>query len=146
MYTGNKSKYRVKNPSKYKGDLDNVIARSDLERRFMAWADRSPSVLEWGSEELIILYKSDVDNKVHRYFTDFYCKIRDKDGNTQKYVIEIKPEAFMNPPKKPKKNNQRYLQEVLQYMTNQSKFRTAEKYCEERGMKFLILNEKHLGA
>lgn len=144
MYTGNASIYRVKNPSKYEGDINNVISRSSWERRFMIWADNSPSVISWGNEELVIPYINEVDNRVHRYYTDFFCKIKDKDGKISKYVIEVKPDKFTRPPDQPKKKSKRYVSEVIQYITNESKWKAARKYCEERGMKFLILTEKHL--
>lgn len=145
MYTGQTSIYRVKNPSKYKGNINNVVSRSSWERRFMVWADNSPSVISWGSEEVVVWYKSDVDGRPHRYFLDFFCEIKDKDGNIQKYLIEIKPEKFTKPPIQPQKKTKRYLEEVVQYITNESKWKAARKYCEERGMKFLIITEKALG-
>ena len=145
MYSGKTSIYRVKNPLKYKGCLTNVVSRSTWERRFMVWADNSPSVLEWGSEETVIPYVNEIDNQYHRYFVDFFIKVKDKEGNVVKYLIEIKPEKFTMPPQKPKRQTKAYLSEVVQYVTNESKWKAARKYCEERGMKFLILNEKHLG-
>ncbi len=144
MYSGKTSIYRVKNPSKYKGNLNNIISRSDYERRFMVWADNSPSVIEWGSEEIFIPYINQVDNSAHRYFVDFYIKIKDKDGNITKYLIEIKPEKFTKEPVKPKRKSKSYVAEVIQYLTNESKWEAARRYCDERDMKFLILTEKHL--
>ncbi len=145
MYSGHASHYHVKNPSKYKGDLNNIVSRSSWERRFMVWADNSPSVIEWGSEEIVLPYINKVDGKFHRYFIDFFCKIRDKEGNVKKYLIEIKPEKFTKPPTQPKNKNKRYMQEVIQYITNESKWEAAKAFCDERGMKFLVLTERHLG-
>ena len=145
MYTGKTSTYHVKNPLKYKGSLTNVVSRSTWERRFMVWCDNSPSVLEWGSEETVIPYVNEIDNQYHRYFVDFFIKVKDADGNIVKYLIEIKPKKFTMPPQKPKKQTKAYLNEVIQYVTNESKWKAARSYCEERGMKFLILNENHLG-
>ena len=31
------------------------------------------------------------DQRIHRYFPDFYIKVRDNDGKAKKYIIEIKP-------------------------------------------------------
>ncbi len=145
MYSGNTSIYHVKNPLKYKGNLTNVVSRSSWERRFMVWCDNSPSVLEWGSEETVIPYVNEIDNQYHRYFVDFFIKVKDIEGNIVKYLIEIKPKKFTMPPKQPKKQTKAYLQEVVQYVTNESKWKAAKKYCDERGMKFLILHEDHLG-
>ena len=74
-----KGKYRVNYPKKYKGDINEIIYRSSWELKFMKWCDLNPSVLEWGSETMIIPYKSPVDKKIHRYFVDFFIKIKDKD-------------------------------------------------------------------
>ena len=44
----------------------------------MKWCDITPTVQEWGSEEIIIPYVSPVDGRKHRYFPDFYVKIGSK--------------------------------------------------------------------
>ncbi len=112
----------------------------------MKWCDTSPSVLEWGSETIVIPYKSPVDNKVHRYYVDFYIKVRDKNGNITKYLIEIKPEKFTKPPDRPKKQTKKFIDEVFLYGTNQAKWKAAEEFCIERNMKFMVLTEKDLGV
>ena len=79
-------KYRASFPRKYKGDHNNIIYRSSWEYKFMKWCDVTPTVQEWGSEEIIIPYISPVDGKRHRYFPDFYVKIQGR-----KYLVEVKP-------------------------------------------------------
>ena len=69
-------RYIPKNPKKYKGDPSKVIYRSLWERRFMTYCDSSVSIVEWGSEEIIIPYLSPWDKKIHRYFPDFYIKTK----------------------------------------------------------------------
>ena len=54
-------KYTPSFPRKYKGDPSNVIYRSSWEYKFRKWCDVTPSVQEWGSEEIIIPYISPVD-------------------------------------------------------------------------------------
>ena len=98
-----KGRYRIENIKKYKGDISDVIYRSSWELKFMRWCDSNPSVLEWGSETVIIPYRSPMDNNIHRYFVDFYIKIQDKDKKILKYLIEIKPEKFTKPPPIPQK-------------------------------------------
>ena len=90
-----KGRYRIENIKKYKGDISDVIYRSSWELKFMRWCDSNPSVLDWGSETVIIPYRSPVDNNDHRYFVDFYIKIQDKDKKILKYLIEIKPEKML---------------------------------------------------
>ena len=146
LYKGTyKGKYRVVNPSKYRGDTHQVIYRSGWELKYMKWCDTNPAVLEWGSETTIIPYKSPVDNRIHRYFCDFYVKIQAKDGRITKYLIEIKPEKYTKPPEIPKRKTKRFIEEVFQYGTNQAKWKAANEYCEDRGMKFLVLTEHDLG-
>ena len=57
----------------------------------MKYCDSTPSILEWGSEEIAIPYRSPIDNKSHRYYPDFYIKVREKSGKISKYIVEIKP-------------------------------------------------------
>jgi len=146
MYTKTyKGKYRVKLPEKYRGDINNIIYRSLWELRFMKWCDENPSILEWGSETVIIPYISPVDRKVHRYFVDFFIKVRNKSNEIQKYLIEIKPERFTKPPEIPKKKTKKFIDEVFQYGINDAKWKAAFEYCQDRGIKFMILTEKDLG-
>jgi hypothetical protein len=140
-----KGLYRISNPAKYRGDIHNVIYRSSWELRFMKYCDHNSAIVEWGSETMIIPYKSPVDNKIHRYFVDFYVKIKDSNDKTTKYLIEIKPEKFTKPPDIPKRKTKRFIQEVFNYGTNQAKWKAANEYCQDRGMKFLVLTEKDLG-
>ena len=137
--------YRVENAQKYRGDITQIVWRSTWELKFMKWCDNNPSVLEWGSETVIIPYISPVDNRVHRYFVDFYIKIRDKNNLTTKYLIEIKPEKFTKPPIKPKRITKRFIDEVFQYGVNDAKWKAAFEYCSDRNIKFMILTEKDLG-
>ena len=71
-----KGRYIPTNPKKYKGDPQNIIYRSLWERKFMVYCDTNDSVIEWGSEEVIIPYLSPWDGRMHRYFPDFYIKIK----------------------------------------------------------------------
>lgn len=140
-----KGKYRVIDPTKYKGNIQDVVYRSSWELRFMKWCDTNPNVLEWGSETTIIPYKSPVDNKLHRYFVDFYIKVRHKNNGVGKYLVEIKPEKFTKPPNIPKKKTKRFINEVFTYGTNQAKWKQANEYCLDRGWQFLVLTENDLG-
>ena len=111
----------------------------------MVWADEKSSVVRWRSEETIIPYRSPIDNKIHRYFVDFQVQVRDKNGNLQTYLIEIKPEKQTKPPEPQKKVTKKYLEEVVTWGTNESKWKAATEYAKDRGWNFLILTEKHLG-
>lgn len=140
-----KGKFRTKNPAKYAGDIQNIVYRSLWELKFMKWCDENPSVEQWGSETVIVPYISPVDKKIHRYFVDFYIKIKDKNGNLNKYLIEIKPERFTKPPDISKKKTKNFINEVFQYGVNEAKWKAAFEFCQDRNMKFMILTEKDLG-
>lgn len=137
--------YKPVNYHKYKGDPRRVFYRSSWELMFMKYCDREENVIEWGSEELIIPYRCPTDGRVHRYYPDFYVKVRDKDGSLKKYIIEIKPKKQTQPPKQPQRKTKKYLQEVNTFMKNAAKWKAAKNYCDDRRMDFLILTEDHLG-
>ena len=84
-------KFRPINIEKYRGNQLNIIYRSLWERKFMKYCDKNPNILEWGSEEIIIPYRSPFDNRIHMYFPDFYIKVRENTGQIKKYIIEVKP-------------------------------------------------------
>jgi len=140
-----KGKFRPRNPGKYQGDLMNIVYRSLWELRFMKWCDENPSVLEWGSEIVIVPYISPLDNKMHRYFVDFYLKGKNKNGEIEKYLVEIKPERFTKPPEVPTKKTKRFIDEVFQYAVNEAKWKAAFEFCQDRNVKFMIITEKDLG-
>ena len=137
-------RFKPKNYKKYKGDPTNVFYRSLWERRFMVYCDNNPNILEWGSEEIIIPYKSPLDKKVHRYFPDFFIKYKNSSGKIIREIIEVKPKRHLSPPKEPKRKTKRYLGEVNTYIINQAKFKAAEEFCKDRKLGFRILTEKHL--
>jgi len=129
-----------KNPQKYRGSLTNIIYRSSYELKFMNWCDMNESVLEWGSEEIAIPYRSPLDNRMHRYFPDFYMKIGSK-----KYLIEIKPYRFTQEPNIPKRKTKRFITEVKQWGVNLAKWEAAKEACLDNGWEFKIITEKELG-
>ena len=95
--------YKPVNPQKYRGNPNQVVYRSLWERKFMVYCDRNDAILEWGSEEIIIPYKSPLDGRIHRYFPDFYVKVKQNDGTIKKMIIEVKPKKFTKKPQIPKR-------------------------------------------
>ena len=63
----------------------------------MVYCDLNENILEWGSEEIVIPYRSPIDNRIHRYFPDFYVKLKETTGKIKKYIIEVKPKNNLNP-------------------------------------------------
>tara|TARA_B100000287_G_scaffold80768_1_gene73193 strand:- start:2035 stop:2472 length:438 start_codon:yes stop_codon:yes gene_type:complete len=140
-----KGKYYPKFPHKYKGDPTTITFRSLWERKYMNWCDKNANILEWASEEIAIPYISPVDNKVHRYFPDFYTKIKETDGKIRKYIIEVKPLKQTLPPKKPKRQTKGYIREAYEYAKNQAKWKMAKEFCADRQWEFKVITERELG-
>ena len=140
-----KGKYIPSNPKKYKGNSTQVIYRSLWERKVMVYCDRNDKIIEWGSEEVIIPYRSPWDGKIHRYFPDFYLKVEQKSGNVKKFLIEVKPKAqCKSPVKNPKRKTRNWYKQVQAWGINQAKWKSAEEWCKHKGMEFKILTEDHL--
>jgi hypothetical protein len=145
----NKSKYALANNKwpRY---------RSSWERRFMVWADSSNSVLQWSSEPFAIEYEdmSDPDRPVRRYYPDFVLLVRDTQGRTVKYMVEVKPkkqcpkytpEGKLLLPPKPKNPTRKAManwQAKAKTMAmNHSKWLAARRYCKDRNMQFKVITE-----
>ena len=140
-----KGKYQPRCPYKYKGDPTNIIYRSLWERKFMQYCDSNTNILEWGSEEIVLPYISPIDNRVHRYFPDFYIKVKENNGKIKKYIIEIKPKRQCMEPKVQQKKTKGYIYEVYEYVRNQAKWKAAEEWCKDRKWEFKVLTENELG-
>ena len=139
-------KFRPSKPEKYKGDPTNIVYRSSYELKFMQYCDLTESVNEWRSEEFFIPYISPLDNKVHRYFPDFFVKYKDKNGNNRTLVVEIKPEKDLNMPEQnPKRKTKSWAYKVKTWAINQAKWKAAKEFCSDRKWEFRILTEKELG-
>ena len=130
-------RYRVKNLQKYVGNSSNVRYRSLWERQVFRWLDSNKNVALWNSEEVVVPYRCKSDNKIHRYFVDLYVKFNDG----KSYLIEIKPKKQTIPPKKPTRKSKKYLNEVMVYIKNQSKWEAANAYAQNKGMTFQVWTE-----
>jgi hypothetical protein len=140
-----KGKYRPSYPQKYKGDPTNIIYRSLWERKFMVYCDKNQNILEWGSEELALPYRSPIDGRIHRYFPDFYIKVKESTGQIKKYLIEVKPKRQTVEPAVQKRKTKQYIYEVVEYAKNQAKWKAAKEFCKDRLWEFKIITEDDLG-
>lgn len=136
--------YPPTNPEKYMGDPTKIAYRSQWEFAYMRTLDRDPNVIAWGSEEIIVPYRSPKDNKIHRYFPDFLVKEKQKDGTIKTTMVEIKPLKETKPPQVKKKPTKGYLNEVVTWGVNSSKWEAAEAFCKKRGWDFVIMTEVEL--
>ena len=140
-----KGKFQPSYPRKYKGDPTNIIYRSLWERKFMMYCDLNENIIEWGSEEIALPYRSPLDNRVHRYFPDFYIKVKENNGSLKRYLIEIKPKKQTVEPKVQKRKTKSYIYEVTEYAKNMAKWKAAEEFCKDRMWEFKVLTEDELG-
>ena len=111
----------------------------------MVYCDKNQNILEWASEEIAIPYRSPIDNRVHRYFPDFYMKVKETNGKIKNYMIEVKPAKQTKPPKKPKRQTKGYIREAYEYAKNQAKWKMAKEFCADRQWVFKVVTEKELG-
>ena len=111
----------------------------------MVYCDNQTKILEWGSEEIALPYRSPIDNKVHRYYPDFYIKVKESNGKIKRYIIEIKPKKQTVEPKMKKRKTKGYIYEVYEYARNQAKWKAAEEFCKDRMWEFKVLTEDELG-
>lgn len=132
--------YKPINREKYKGDPNNITWRSKWEYYCFKWADTSPNVKSWSSEEVVVPYIWDVDKRAHRYFIDM--KITFTDGKT--ILLEIKPYKETQKPKYPGRKTKNYLNESMTYVKNQNKWKAADSYAKDRGWEFVIWTENEL--
>ena len=136
--------FRPKNANKYNGDVNNIIYRSSWELRVMKYLDDNPNVIWWCSEELVIPYYDPIQNKKRRYFPDFVVKTKRKDGTVMTYVLEVKPESQTKQPQQ-KRKTQKFINESVTYIINQSKWKAATEFCKDHGWEFKVITEKDLG-
>lgn len=137
--------FRPNFSKKYIGDSKNIIYRSLWELKFMNYCDKNENVLKWSSEEIWIPYVSPIDNRVHKYFPDFFIKYKDINENIKESLVEIKPKRQVNGPKVGNKINQKQLVEMKEFAKNQAKWEAAKEFCADRKWQFQILTEVDLG-
>jgi hypothetical protein len=111
----------------------------------MVFCDTNDNVIEWSSEEIIVPYRSPFDHKIHRYFVDFWIKVKNKDGALDTLLVEIKPKKKTIKPDMPAGTGARLtkgkLTEIRDWMVNNAKWEAAREFCTDRKWKFQILTE-----
>jgi hypothetical protein len=127
--------------------------RSGWEISFAINLDKNPSILEWSSESIVVIYYNVVKKRSARYFLDFWIRYKKKGGTVGELLVEIKPSSEVSKPVEPKKktakSQRRYFSQIATYMVNTAKWEAAEAYCETlrrngRDITFKIITEKDL--
>ena len=134
-----KSRYIVKNRSKYLGDPTKVIARSGWERAAFIWCEDNPRVKQWASENVHVPYINPIDKKQHKYIMDLM--IWWTDGTIS--IVEIKPKHQTKPPTG-KRRTKKYIAEAYEYIKNQCKWEAAGRLAKARNWRFEIWHEENM--
>ncbi len=135
------------NPEKYIGDITKIIYRSSWEKKFMILCDKSPMIVNWSSEPVAINYYSPIDNKMHKYFVDFFCSVEMNEGEIKKYLIEIKPKSqAVLEVKDPKgfRSKEKYASHLKTIIINKAKWAAADEYAKSMGYEFKVWTEENL--
>lgn len=160
--SGSRSKkgvYNPINPDKYVGDVNDVVYMSSWELKFMIYCDNRSEIIRWGSEAFHIPYIMERKNQEtgvikktnHKYWPDFYMEVLDPNspGGVKKIVVEVKPSNETVQPVPPKKFSTKAMKNfeyaIVSFQKNMYKWERAKTFCEDRGMTFMIITEKHLG-
>ena len=131
--------YIPKNPEKYIHSNSKMnenskypVYRSSWELKFFRYCDLKDSIKLWTSEPFGIEYISPLDNRIHRYYPDFFIIYNDK-----KILIEIKPKSQTLNPKS--------AYDKQQHAVNMAKWSAAKAVCDSKGIEFLVLTEDEIG-
>lgn len=139
--------FKPANPEKYIGDRAPIF-RSSWEFKFLKWCDLSPTVIKYASEPVGIKFINPLDKRGHIYYVDFYIIVQDAEGREHKYLVEVKPNKFIVPPKRPERMTDKatanYVYASKQYIVNQAKFEAARNFAAQKGVKFGIITENFL--
>jgi hypothetical protein len=127
--------YKLKNPEKYMGTR-MPLYRSSWEYTFMSFCDNNPSIQEWVSEGVKIPYRDPLTGKQTVYVPDFLITYLDKNMTKHVELIEIKPANQML---RERVGKNPYNQ--AQYVKNMAKWKAANIWCKNQGIKFRVINE-----
>jgi hypothetical protein len=130
-----RGKFVMKQPGKYVGTRQPIY-RSSWEWTFMNFCDTNKSILKWASEAIQIPYKDPLTGRQTVYVPDFFIQYLDKNNRILTELIEIKPasQSILERVGKNKYNQ-------AQFVKNQAKWRAANFWCQQQGLKFRVLNE-----
>jgi hypothetical protein len=132
--------YNPKNPSKYIGDVSKIRYMSSWELTMHVFLDNNTKIIRWSSETIAIPYIKPTDNRVHRYYPDYYVEYLDKSNKLRKIVIEVKPYKQTKVSRARKSKNKIY--EDIQYAVNLAKWQACTNFCKQHGLEFQIVTEK----
>ena len=137
--------YTPVNKDKYVGKYP-IVFRSSWERKFCIYCDLNAKILKWASEPFEIPYLNRIDQRIHRYYPDFYFEALQPNDTIVKYIAEIKPDGQLYQPTPPKVQSVKkilaYNYQLKNYVQIMCKRDAAMKWAKDRGCKYVFLTEK----
>ena len=131
--------------------------RSSWELTAMKYFDKNPDILLWGAECIEIPYQLKKPDKHgimkvtnHRYYPDFYYKLKMEDGSIKTILLEVKPVEQTRPPKfketnrLTKKQLESYEWGIKEYNRNMCKWEATINYCSTKDLDFKILTKEQV--
>tara|TARA_R110000772_G_scaffold47250_1_gene108101 strand:- start:2800 stop:3339 length:540 start_codon:yes stop_codon:yes gene_type:complete len=131
--------------------------RSSWELTAMKYFDMCEDVSLWGCECIEIPYQLTKPDKFgvvkvtnHRYFPDFYYKLKMKDNTIREILLEVKPVEQTRPPKwkdgsrLTQKQLKSYEWSINEYNRNMCKWEATLEYCVPKGIEFKFLVKEHV--
>jgi hypothetical protein len=133
-----RGKFVMKQPEKYVGTKQPTY-RSSWEWTFMNFCDTNKAILKWASEAIQIPYRDPLTGRQTVYVPDFFIQYLDKNNRILTELIEIKPasQSILERVGKNKYNQ-------AQFVKNQAKWKAANYWCQQQGLKFRVLNENDI--
>jgi len=129
---------------------DPVIFRSSLERSIMIVLDKNDNIISWSSEQVILPYFKKTENRMARYFVDFYWKVKINDVIVE-YIVEVKPfKQTQKPTESKNKKQSTVIYETIEYQNNCDKWDAAKNWCKiqkdkhNRTIYFQIITERNI--
>lgn len=138
----NQGYYQLINPDKYASLDKRIIYRSSLELKFFQFCDRDTKIIKWASEPFVVKYYHPIKKKKYDYNIDVWFQDVDK----KKYMVEIKPFAYLTKPVKPSQNAhmskwKRYKYEMERYIEIMAKKQAAKAFAEMNDMVYIFITE-----
>lgn len=114
-----------------------ILFRSNWEIAFANYIDKIDNITEWKNDVIIKYQDKYIDNKVKKYYVDFFLK--SKDGYN--YFIEIKPLSSLE--KRANTKSMRYkVIHTTNYLKNISKFDKMAQLCDaNKNCRFFIVDK-----
>jgi hypothetical protein len=134
--------YNPKNPDKYIGDIKKIRYMSSWELSMHSFLDNNLKIIRWSSETIAVPYIKPTDNKIHRYFPDYYVEYIDKNNKMRRLIIEVKPHKQTKVSRARNTKNKVY--DDIQLAVNLAKWKACTEFCNHNRLEFQIITEKQM--